>query len=552
MKDDDTTLLSRFVREGAEDAFTGLVERHLNLVWGAARRITRDDHLARDVAQTVFSDLARKAKSLPGETILPGWLHRAACHAAHNAVRAKLRRTERERLAIMTTSDGSDVDFEALAPLLDDALAALTPADRDAILLRFFSGLSFGEIGKALGTNDDTAQKRTSRALDRLREHFGRQGHALSGQGLALALATAAAQAAPAGIAGLVAHSALTATAGATGASWLASLKLPLALAGSGVAVLILVPWTKSPATTNTVPATTVAAAPASPPAAVESEFAEIVRLRNELARLRPNSPAWTPPVGALSTSLYVNRSELLQLRGLVASALREERLRASLPVPVKGQIRGRVALLGSPPPEREIEAVLQDTNARRLHEHAPFTQNYQVSADGGLGGVFVHLKSGWEGMAFAVPTNQPVIATSGTLFYPNVLAVMAGQSFQISNRDPLMHNLNTAPKLNEGFNVALAGEGQCAVKAFANPEPFIRLACNVHPWELGYVCVSATPFFTVTEANGHFTLPAGLPDGVYEVEALHRRAGSQSAWVRFRREEAPLLAFELTVPATP
>ena len=68
----DQELLRRYAEHGAEEAFTAIVHRHLNLVWAAARRTTGNADLARDVAQTVFTDLARKAKSLPRETVLAG------------------------------------------------------------------------------------------------------------------------------------------------------------------------------------------------------------------------------------------------------------------------------------------------------------------------------------------------------------------------------------------------------------------------------------------------------------------------------------------------
>jgi len=69
----DQELLRRYAEHGAEEAFTALVHRHLNLVWAAARRTTGNADQARDVAQTVFTDLARKAKTLPRETVVAGW-----------------------------------------------------------------------------------------------------------------------------------------------------------------------------------------------------------------------------------------------------------------------------------------------------------------------------------------------------------------------------------------------------------------------------------------------------------------------------------------------
>jgi hypothetical protein len=78
----DHELLHRYAAEGTEEAFTELVRRHCDLVGAAARRMSGNAELARDVTQIVFKDLARKAGRLPGGTLLAGWLDRAACHAA--------------------------------------------------------------------------------------------------------------------------------------------------------------------------------------------------------------------------------------------------------------------------------------------------------------------------------------------------------------------------------------------------------------------------------------------------------------------------------------
>src|SRR5215467_5801228 len=91
---DDQQLLRRYAAEGSEAAFRELVERHLNLVYSAALRRVRND------AQLVFTDLARKARSLPSNVVLAGWLHRASRYAAAQLMRTNQRRQRREQEAI--------------------------------------------------------------------------------------------------------------------------------------------------------------------------------------------------------------------------------------------------------------------------------------------------------------------------------------------------------------------------------------------------------------------------------------------------------------------
>src|SRR5438445_9720749 len=98
---DDQQLLQQYARERSESAFGELVTRHIDLVYSAALRVVNGDaHFAQDVTQTVFIDLARKARSLPRGVVLAGWLHRHTCYAAATAVRTERRRRTREQTAM--------------------------------------------------------------------------------------------------------------------------------------------------------------------------------------------------------------------------------------------------------------------------------------------------------------------------------------------------------------------------------------------------------------------------------------------------------------------
>jgi RNA polymerase sigma factor (sigma-70 family) len=220
----DSQLLGRFLRDRAEDAFAELVARHLGLVHSAALRMVGGDaHLARDVAQTVFADLARKAPALAGREVLAGWLYTSTHHAAANIVRAERRRREREQEAhAMSELDGNApgaADWERVRPVLDAAMGELDRRDRDAILLRYFEGSAFADIAARLGVTESGARMRVERALAKLHAQLGRRGIRSTTAALAAALTSSAVAAPPAGLAATVTTTALSAAAVATTAT---------------------------------------------------------------------------------------------------------------------------------------------------------------------------------------------------------------------------------------------------------------------------------------------------------------------------------------------
>jgi RNA polymerase sigma factor (sigma-70 family) len=209
---DDMALLREYQARQSETAFTTLVERHIGLVYCAALRQVRDPALAQEITQVVFILLARKAHSLREGTILSAWLYRAVRFTASDARKMAFRRQQREHEAAqMQTNSPSSSDesaWEQIAPLLDEAMAALGEKDRNAVMLRFFEQKSLEEVGAALGIDTGAAQKRVWRAVDKLRQYFARHGAAFSAATITTALSAHALHAVPSGLAATVAATA--------------------------------------------------------------------------------------------------------------------------------------------------------------------------------------------------------------------------------------------------------------------------------------------------------------------------------------------------------
>ena len=174
----DHELLAEFVKNGSESAFAALVARYVNLAYSTALRHTNNPHHAEEITQAVFILLARKAGSISSKVVLSGWLYQAARLTAANHRRDNQRRQQREQQAIMESALNvpADEPWKLIAPILDEAMNALGVTDRDAVLLRYFENKPLAEVGAALGVSEAAAEKRVSRALERLHAMLTRQG----------------------------------------------------------------------------------------------------------------------------------------------------------------------------------------------------------------------------------------------------------------------------------------------------------------------------------------------------------------------------------------
>ncbi len=280
---DEKRWLEEFARTRSDEAFARLVEANVDLVYSAARRQLGDSPDAQDATQAVFIILAKKARSLPRDVVLAGWLLRTTRYVCRNAIRQRARRRIHEQKAAEMRSEIQSVPagcaFETISPALDEAMLSLASKDRDAVVLRYFQNCELAEVASALKTTPEAARKRVNRAVQRLADFFRERGTSIPAASLEAALIAGAVQAAPAGLTQTISSTAgsLAAASGAAGGASVALAKGALfmmnlktnALVAASVAVLffggaaVFVASAKTPLPYGGAERTALAASPA-------------------------------------------------------------------------------------------------------------------------------------------------------------------------------------------------------------------------------------------------------------------------------------------------
>ena len=202
-------------------------------------------------------------------------------------------------------------------------------------------------------------------------------------------------------------------------------------------------------------------------------------------------------------------------------------------------QVAGTVKLDGKAAEMAKID--MSGVAACAQQHPTPVTQETVLTgADNGLANVVVSVKKE-EGMDLPgdAPKEAAMLDQKGCQYSPHVIAVMVGQPLKVKNSDPFLHNVHTLPEKNEGENKAQPNVDQgTKLKTPKEAEAF-RVKCDVHPWMGAWVVVLDNPYFAMTDKDGKFTLPKGLPDGDYVLTAWHEKFGTQDAKVSVKGGKA-------------
>jgi hypothetical protein len=206
------------------------------------------------------------------------------------------------------------------------------------------------------------------------------------------------------------------------------------------------------------------------------------------------------------------------------------------------GVIAGKISFEGSPPPSRKVK-LTADPKCAAVHPGGLEVQHVKVTG-GGLAEVLVHVKSGISG-SYPAPSEPALLDQVGCQYQPRMVAIMVGQPLKLRNSDDTLHNIHPRPTANKEFNAGQPRKGMENTKTFDTPELMIPTGCDVHPWMRAYISVLSNPFFAVTREDGSYEIK-GLPDGDYEVDAVHAELGKASGKVSVKQGQMSRLDLAL------
>jgi plastocyanin len=211
--------------------------------------------------------------------------------------------------------------------------------------------------------------------------------------------------------------------------------------------------------------------------------------------------------------------------------------------------ITGTATFTGKAPALKPL-AMDADPACAKKHK-APVPGEMLVLGNGNtMGNVMVWVSKGLPaGKTWPAPKTPAVLDQNGCQYKPHVMALMVGQPYKILNSDGIVHNVHALPKINTPFNRPMPAAVKEATVTFDKAESNFPIKCDVHPWMQAFVGVFTHPFFSVTTADGKFTI-SGLDPGTYEITAWQERLGTQTASVTVGASDTKTQDFKFAVPA--
>jgi plastocyanin len=204
--------------------------------------------------------------------------------------------------------------------------------------------------------------------------------------------------------------------------------------------------------------------------------------------------------------------------------------------------ITGKVVFVGPVPAQKKINVTIDQYVCGTEKDAGDLLLSPQKE----LKNAVVWLENPPASVVSPAQTTKIEMDQNGCVFIPRVVLVPAGGTVDFLNNDRLLHNIHATPKLNVSFNRTQPKSRTIPV-TFAKPE-IVRINCDLHSWMIGWVVVTANPFYAITGADGQFAFD-GLPPGQYKLQIWHERLGTVAANVTVGDKQAGRVTVEMKSP---
>ncbi len=213
----------------------------------------------------------------------------------------------------------------------------------------------------------------------------------------------------------------------------------------------------------------------------------------------------------------------------------------AASPAPVgpTGSIHGKVAFTGAKAPDMdELKRGADPVCAKdkMKDELVVVNPNHTVK------NVLVYVVGAPP--AAAAPTAPVELVQTACMYRPRVQGLVAGQTLNIKNGDPTLHNVHTYRGTSTVFNVAQVPGTPDIQKVFKDNGALLKFKCDVHQWMTGYVWIQNNGLFAVTGDDGSFDLK-NVPVGTWPVVAWQEYYGEKKGTVTVAEGKPAELKFE-------
>jgi plastocyanin len=207
------------------------------------------------------------------------------------------------------------------------------------------------------------------------------------------------------------------------------------------------------------------------------------------------------------------------------------------------GTISGKVTYTGTPAKAKPID-MSKEPSCAKQHATPVMTEGVVTGPNNTLANVVVYISAGAD--EANAPAQAVTFTQKGCQYGPHVLPMHVGQELDVVNADQTSHNIHPLAKTNHEWNKSQP-PGSPPIKDKWDAPEFIEVKCNIHPWMHGWFAVLKTNHYSVSGADGSFTLP-NLPPGKYTVTAWHEPDGVQTKDITITGNETKSLDFSFVL----